>query len=260
MQTNPLHRRIGQFLWWIALVLVVAGIVLLAAPVSIGLSPVILIGAGLVLLGVNTLLGGELIAGSGPRTFAARGQVVRGLLDVRAGWADLTIDGGPNDRVATVQYGPLGKPGFQVHDGVARLRLTNAFLRPNVTLWRTDLASNVLWDVIARSSLGNLRLNLGGLRLERVEAYTWAGRLSLTCPDRGYVEMQLTTGIGEIEVTVPSSAGAEIVVESGMLGTVTSRNDRLIALGHRYVTPDYEDAPSQVSIRIKARSGDVYLI
>jgi hypothetical protein len=138
--------------------------------------------------------------------------------------------------------------------------LTNALLRPNVTLWRTDLASNVLWDVVARSSLGNLRLNLGGLRLERVEAHTWGGRLSLTCSDRGYVEIQLSTRIGEIEVTVPPDTGAEIVVESGVLGTVTSRNDRLIALGHRYVTPDYEGASSQVSIRIKARSGDVYLI
>lgn len=260
MQTNPLSRRIGQILWWTALALVAAGITLAVAPVSLGLPPVALVGAGLILLGVNTLLGGEMIAGGGPRTFAARGVAVRGQLDVKAGWADLTINEGPNDRVATVQYGPLGKPGFQVQEGVARLRLTNALLRPNITLWRTDLASNVLWDVTARSSLGNLRLNLERLRLERVEAHTWGGRLSVACPDRGYVEMQLSTRIGEIEISVPPAAGAEIIVECGPLGTVTSRNDRLIALGQRYVTPEFESAPSQMSIRVRASSGDVYLV
>lgn len=260
MEINPLYRRIGQILWWIALLLILAGIVLAVAPLSLGVPPVVLLSIGLGLLGINVLLGGELIAGRGPRVFSARGQAVRGYLTVNAGLADLTINDGPSDRIAAIQYGPLGKPGFAVSEGVARLRLNNAFLRPNVTLWRADIARNLLWDVTARSSLGNLRLNFAALRLERVEAHTWGGRLSVTCPNRGYVEMNLSTRVGEIEIAVPEDAGAEIVVDVNGLGSVTSRNDRLLALGRRYVTPNYESAPSQVAIRVKAGSGDVFLI
>lgn len=258
MDSNSLARRIAWILWWSALALVAAGAVLLAA-VDRAAAGTALIGGGLAALGLNLLLGGELIAGPAPRTFNARGQVVRGELVARCGLCDLAVGEGPSDRVAAVQFGPLGKPDFQVDSDTARLLLRNG-LRPNIARWKADLASNVLWDIDARSGCGDLALDLGGLRLERVSAHTALGRLRVICPPRGYVQLELGTTIGVIEVLIPPETAARVTLHTGALASVTIKNERLLAEGQsRYTTAEFEQAASQSEIAIRCTAGDVLI-
>ncbi len=258
MHNDPL-RSVEQILWWAALALIAAGLALAFMPPG-PIPPGVVFGAGLIALGLNMLLGGDVIAGPEPRAFTARGQVVRGRLEVAAGLSDLSVDDGGSDRIAAIRFGPFGQPAFTAEGGMAHLGLKNPPLRPNIARWEARLADNVLWDIDARSSLGELRLDLSRLRLETVRARTILGRIHVACPQRGYARIDLKTAAGAIEVSVPPEVGATIRVRHGALGTVTVSNKRLLAPAPlHYVTPDYETAAAQVEIDVQAAAGEVIL-
>jgi len=260
MKGKALNRLILQILAYIGTTLILGGVILLYVPDSAFAPPGALIGFGLAALGINIVLGGDLVVGPTPRSFSARGQVVRGYLDVSAGPADLDISGGTKSRIASVTHGPLGKPDFVVEEGIARLRLHNNVLVPNITRWRANLASNILWDIYARSSLGELTLDLSQLRLEKVTASTSWGHLRITCPKRGYAQIDLKTTAGLIEVTIPGGVGAHVTIESGILAHIDIQNERLLAEDRQTFTSlDYDTAAATVEIHIRADAGDVYL-
>jgi hypothetical protein len=258
MTKGKLARQMAQALWWIGLIMLVAGISLIV--LRFRFYGVMLVGGSFAIFGFNALIGGEIVAGPEPRSFSARGAVARGRLEARTGLCDLAIGTCGSDRIAATQYGPLGKPGFEVRDGVAYLRLAQTAFQPNVTAWRADLASNVLWDIEARSFLGELELDLSDLRLEEVVVRTGAGYLRVTCPTRGYTRMSLASGIGEIEVKIPSQVGVKLAIKRGALATVTINNERIQTIKrNRYATDDFETAAAQAEIHVNISAGDVIL-
>jgi hypothetical protein len=258
MRRNKLSRQIAQALWWVGLLMMIGGIAL--AVLRFTFPGYVLIGGSFVTLGLNALVGGELIAGPEPRPFTARGAVVRGHLVARTGLCDLSVAVCGTDRIATVQYGPLGKPGFEVRDGVAYLRLVQAAFQPNVTAWKADLANNVLWDIEANSFLGNLSLDLSHLRLEEVRAKTTLGTVEVTCPTRGYTRMSVKSSLGEIGIKIPPQVGAKLVIKQGALATLTIQNERIqLTRRNRYATPDFDTASAQVEIQIETGAGDIIL-
>lgn len=259
MERDRVRLLAVRLLWGFGVLLTGGGIAALALRAP--LSGSILLGGGLVALGLNVLLsGGELSLGLAPRPFTARGVVVRGLLEARTGFSDLRVASCSPDRIAAIQYGPFGRPEFRAAEGVAYVGLKGSLLRPNIAPWRADLAPNVLWDLEARSLLGDLSFDLRNLRLDHVTASTALGRLSVIAPVRGYVSLELKTTIGEIALQIPPSTGARISIRRGRLTTLRIKNDRLLAVGaHQYSTPDAETADAQVEIQIEALAGDIIL-
>src|SRR5574341_700592 len=227
LSDHPL-RRTAQILGWVGLLALAGGVALLALRIQ----PVggLLLAGGLIGLGLNAALGREMVLGGEPRSFTVRGPVVRGEVEVRAAFNNLTVGACPNDRTATMRYGPLGGPGFEVKDGVARLELKASLLRPNFTHWQADLAGNVLWDVAARSFAGDLLFDLTHLRLNRLDA---------------------RTALGRVEVSVPPETGVRIVIRRQELASLTIETERLkMVAADRYTTPHYDESPGQVDLRI----------
>ena len=258
MERSNASGNVAQALWWIGIAAVIAGIGLLVARIS--LAGNVTLGAGMVLLGLNTLIAGDLAGGTSTRPFAVRGPVVRGDLQASTGLADLAVGTCNPDRIASLQFGPVGKPGFEVMEGVAAVRLKQPAFPPGMTPWRADLAGNVLWDIQARSWLGSLALDLTGLRIEKATVRTTLGRISLTCPTRGYAQATLRAGVGDIEVIVPDQTGAKITIKRGKLASVTVKNKRLISYRpDRYSTQDSDSAPGQIEIVIESWAGDIVL-
>jgi hypothetical protein len=256
---STFHKRIVQVLWWGGLGLLIGGALLLALRYRLiggaGL------GIGLAALGVNALLGGgELRTGYEIRPFTARGVVVRGRLESNSLLSDLTIGSCGTDRVAAVRFGPFGKPQFTVIDNVAHLRLRGSPLRPNVATWEANLAGNVLWDVEARSWLGDLTFDLGSLRLDQVDIRSALGTLTVTCPAHGYTHLHLKTQIGQIVLNVPPEVEARVRLKRGWLSTLRVKNERLLSVGRRrFSTPDFDSAAAQVEVTIEVGAGDVIL-
>jgi hypothetical protein len=255
--THSLRRRIGRVLWWIGLPATAGGIVGFALKAQ--LPGGIALGTGLALIGLNILLNGELIVGPEPRPFSARGSAVRGRLEARTGLCDLRVATCGPERIAGIVYGPFGKPGFEVVDGVAELQLRPTF-PPAITRWQSDLAGNVLWDARIRSFLGDLVLDLNQLRFETLSAQTTLGRLSIALPRRGYARMSVNSSLGEIEVFIPAETGVKIAVRRGALATIHVTDPRLVEVSPgQYVTPDFDTTQGQVELAIRTWSGDVTL-
>ena len=255
MLTNRSRRRAGRALWWSGLPLVVGGSVAFAFGQrligGVGL------GAGLILLGLNVLINGELVVGAEPRPFSARGSVVRGHVEARTGLCDLRVSQCGPERIAGIVYGPFGKPGLDVVDGVAQIRLRSGF-PPAITRWQSDLAGNVLWDADIESFMGDLLLDLNALRFESLAARSRLGRLSVALPRRGYARMRLLNTLGDIEVYIPPETGVNIVVRRGPLSDVLIKDERVTEFspGH-YSTPDFESASTQIELSIRSWSGDI---
>src|SRR5689334_11369293 len=182
MLTSSARRTAGQIMWWIGLPAAIAGGVIFA--LGGRLAGGLALGIGLVLIGLNVLINRELVAGPEPRPFSARGSVVRGHVEAKTGLCDLRVAQCGPERIAGIVYGPFGKPGLEVVDGIAQIRLMSGF-PPAVTRWQSDLAGNVLWDANIRSFMGDLLLDLSSLRFESLTARTALGRLSVALPKRG---------------------------------------------------------------------------
>jgi hypothetical protein len=198
-----------------------------------------------------------LVVGAEPRPFSARGSVVRGHLEARTGLCDLRVAQCGPERIAGIVYGPFGKPGLDVVDGVAEIRLRPTF-PPAVTRWQSDLAGNVLWDADIRSFLGDLLLDLNALRFESLSARTRLGRLSIALPRRGYARMELKTGLGDVEVFIPPETGLKAAVRRGPLAAVRIKDERLSEFRpDRFSTPDFDTAQSQIELVIDTWGGDV---
>jgi hypothetical protein len=258
LTSSGLGRRLAQILWWISLAVIVGGVALYLLGVDWPVG--VWIGGGLIALGLNALLAGELIAGPEPRPFSARAQVVRGVLEVDAGWSDVAVKSGSNDRVASVRYGPLGKPSFEIVEGVAQLRLKHAFWRPTIANWGAELATNILWDIDARSRLGDLTVDLRDLRLDKISARTGMGKLSVIGPTRGAVRLYLRTGAGEIELEVPHGVDAKLRLKRGELSTLTLDEERFQPVGeNRYIVTGSGKARASMEVTIETAAGDVCL-
>ncbi len=256
-------RFVPRALFWLSLLLFAAGLVIqLTALVNV--QPGILIGAGLISLALNILLGGDILIGGGLRTFSARGQVVRSLFDVQTGLCDLSVGKGPNDRVALMRYGPMGQPTFTVTDGVGHLSMHQSLKRPNIAHWQTGLAANILWDIAVCSSSGDINLNLTDLRVEQVSAQTTLGRIQVACPQRGYVTLDLRAQLGQVEVVLPESEGIGVKIEirRGPLSSLTFKTEsgRLLDVGDNiFMTAGYDNAQAHVDISIRSSIGDVII-
>lgn len=256
MQSYGLRQHLARIIFWVSVLVGIAALVVIFGRVQL-LPSAVLLGITGAAFGLSMLLGGEIIAGPQPKQYTVKGQVVRGEVVVRAGLADFMLETGKADRVATVHHGPIGKPKFKVEDGVASLRMANGLL-PNIARWDAKLATNVLWDIDAKSSLGELALDLKQLRVERVIAESGWGKIDVTLPTRGYTQMFFTIGAGEMIVRVPDEVGARFVITQGALATITIENERITALdAKRYSTADYESASTQVDIKIEVGSGEV---
>src|SRR5688500_16794380 len=217
-----MRHQLARILFWLSILAAVASAVIIAANIQV-VPPTALIGITGAVFGLSVVLGGEVIAAGQPKQYVVKGAVVRGEVEVRAGLADLALDSGKPDRVATLHHGPLGKPKLKVEDGMASLRLANGLI-PNIAQWDAKLAPNVLWDIDAKSSLGELSLDLSHLRVERVIAETGWGKIEVKVPTRGYTQLFLVSGAGDVIVHIPDEVGARFVITTGTLATVSITN------------------------------------
>jgi len=259
MRSVGLSGQIVRVLWWSSVALLVAGGVVWAArlPLPAGVP----LGAGLALLGLNVLIGGDVSTGAALRGYTARGAVARGHLEARCGLSDLHVGACGADRLAQTQFGPVGKPIFDEIDGVAYLRLAAPRFLPSMALWAAHIAPNVLWDINVRSTLGHLTLDLGELRTEQVTVRTALGRVSLGCGSRGYTRITIHAGLGEVILRVPPDAEARVKVVRGALSDLTIKNERFLALGRdRFATPGFKTSTAQVEVEVITRLGDVLIV
>ena len=255
-----MSRLLAILLWWIAVLLIVIGVAVnLLGVMDLSLS--VWIGGGLLALGLNVLIAGDLVITSASRPASTRSDVSRAILDVRAGLSNMDIRAGDDERLAGIRIGASSSPQITVVDGVAHLLIANRLSwLPTAANWRADLATNVLWDVNARSSIGHLDIDLRSVRVDSVSLRSYMGDIRLQCPRRGRTRLKLETSLGDVEVKVPPQAGALIKVSRGNMAVVSIIGSRFEQLDdNTFATLNVDEASAVAEISLSTRAGEVRL-
>jgi len=253
-----MRRVLALVLFWTAVLLAVAGG--LTAAVGLPVPPGVLLGAALATLGLNVLVGGDLIVAPEAKPFSVKAQVSRAVLDIAAELPDVEVQANTDyERLATVRALAGGGPNLEVVDGVAHLRLAQspAWI-PGAANWQARLATNVLWDVKARSLLGHLTVDLSGIRADRVDLRSLLGGVHVTCPRRGRPRVELETWLGDLVVVVPRDVGARVTVEPGRLAHVNLDSAAFDQLDETtFVTHNVETAQTVAVITLRTQAGEI---
>jgi hypothetical protein len=240
--------------------LLVAGGILNQLLGFLGLPLSVWVGGALLALGLNMLVGGDLVVAARDKPFSTRAKVSRAVLEVSSGLSDVQVRSSNSfERLASVRAGSGANPAFEVVDGVARLRIAPR-LRwlSGAGTWRAMLATNVLWDVSATSALGHLDFDLSDVRVDRVSVKSDLGSARVTCPRRGRPVLELETSTGDLDVILPPGVGARVRLKLGRLANVDLDGgdfERLDA--HTLVTRNVEEADTVAEIALRVWAGEV---
>lgn len=254
-----MRRVLALVLFWTAVLLAVAG-GLTTAFGLLGLPLGVWLGAALMTLGLNVLVGGDLIVAPDAKPFSVKAKVSRAVLDIAAELPDVEVRANNDyERLATVRAMAGGGPNLEVVEGVAHLRLAQSSpWIPGAANWQARLATNVLWDVKARSLLGHLNVDLSGIRVDRVALKSLLGGVHVTCPRRGRPRIELETWLGDLVVVVPSEVGARVKVEPGRLAHVNLDSTAFDQLDETtYVTHNVETAQTVAVITLRTQAGEM---
>ena len=146
------------------------------------------------------------------------------------------------------------------------------------TEWQIHLNPTLPSDITANSGGGNVKLNLAGMRLNRVSAATGGGNMDLVLPDNtadlsaivktgaGNVTVEIgdaitgssvinaMSGAGNVTVRVPGSVAVSIYVISG----TPKMDPRFVQVDRNtYKSPDFDSAIAKIELTLKSGMGNV---
>ncbi|MFH1502774.1 MAG: toast rack family protein [Candidatus Eisenbacteria bacterium] len=122
--------------------------------------------------------------------------------------------------------------------------------------WDVRLAAGVPMSIYLDSAVGDVRMDLEGISIERLDVDQGVGSIEI---DLGSdverdADLNVDGGIGEIVLTLPEGVGVEVDADMG-LGSFTAPG--LTKRNGRYVSPEYGDAEVNIRIRVDAGIGSV---
>lgn len=212
-------------------------------------------------LTIDRLTGGEPLLATGTLQYVESQDLPSRTLNASNGHATLTVRGGA-----------VAQPWFRLPWAACN----GAFD------WLIHVNPEVATHILAHSGGGNVRLDLTGLVVNRVEADSGGGNMDVVLPEHaadlsvvaktgagnvtvaigsgttGNNRVDARSGAGNVVVSVPGGLAARIEATSG-LGQVTV-DPRFSPTGsHTYQSPDYDQAASKVTITIHSGAGNAIL-
>jgi hypothetical protein len=139
-------------------------------------------------------------------------------------------------------------------------------LKPPTEAYRFVDWAPLRWDVgVTREIPVDLRLDtganrstidLGALRVRRLELHTGASETRMRLPTAGQTAVRVECGFAKVAVEVPEGVAARIHGKMG-LGALEVNQARFPRIEGGWVSPDYETAPNRVDITVEGGFGSV---
>ncbi|MFZ4826371.1 MAG: hypothetical protein ACOYLB_03360 [Phototrophicaceae bacterium] len=219
----------------------------------------------LVMIGGVLLFQGDFVPDNATRAFGiTRGSVQSATLELNSGEVDVvvgTLD--RTDRLIAGQYARSARPLLHVDEARAHtyLRMDRATTYwSNTASWEIGLATDLPWQPVISTNMGNVALNLHGVIVDGGVVASGIGDIQLVCPSETLRPLTLISQMGKIHVTCPIGSAVEVSIQ----GTGFSRV-RVDQQGYeqvhakQYRTVDaVADAPV-VQLIVKTTFSDVYL-
>lgn len=197
--------------------------------------------------------------GTGVQTATVELKPGVGELNVRALASD-----SPNWIEGTVSY-----PGTmqlikesQVTNGAAHLKLdtqgVSFFVGNSAERWNLNLAPKIPTTLRVNAGVGGSKLDLNGLKVTQLDLDTGVGELEVIMPsDAGVVSARVNGGVGGLTILIPQGVPAHIRSDSG-IGGVTINQTRFPPVGeHLYESPDYASAANKIDLNVDSGVGGI---
>ena len=188
-------------------------------------------------------------------------------VEVNLGVGELTLSKGAEDWVeGSIKYGKRKLKPEVIYNRkgnkgevIIKQKNLNSFNNSNVkNEWNLELTDNVPMNLSVDSGVSSTELDLQGLMLEKLDINAGVGELHVDLGGDAWensFETNITTGVGEATVILPSEVGVKIKSEKG-LGT--SNVVGFISQGEGvYVNEAYEDADVILTVNTEMGVGDI---
>jgi hypothetical protein len=223
-----------------------------------GLLPLLLVVAG-----AQILLRGDLLPGSGVKTFGiTRGSVESGTIEISAGDIDVEIRNLQREgRLIAGQFAAESRPRLDVDGTHATLRFYRADTPWYAFVdWQIALARDLPWQIFASTHLGQLNFDLSGLIVQEALVATGIGDIRLVAPQEAFAPLQVRSALGTIHVITPRGHAARIYAREGMMFGIHVDETRYYQSEPGiYDAVDADENAPAVEIYISGTFGDLYL-
>ena len=216
-----LSQRLA-FVWPLAVM--VGGIVILLDNfllINVDLAPYWPV--ALVALGLQLLVRGDIGLSWQSHTFGiTRGSVETASIEIECGELDTQLRAlRKPGRLIAGQYTARSRPELTVRNNHATLRMQRGqtwWL--SLADWDVGLATDLPWDVLMSSYLGQLEVDLRGLQIERVYVSSGFGGVDLACPLYANGTIFGRSIFGDVRINIPQGSFARIVTHTQPFGRV----------------------------------------
>lgn len=123
--------------------------------------------------------------------------------------------------------------------------------------WTLALSDQVPVDLKVAMGAGEMRLDLRGLNVSRLEVDAAVGQTTITLPSQGHFQGKVSSAIGQIVIEVPSGVGLRLHVSSGIAGVDVPPSYR--HEGDVYTSPAYGSAASSIDLEVDQAIGSIQI-
>lgn len=154
------------------------------------------------------------------------------------------------------------KKEYQVTEGAARMKLdaegAMIFMGNATERWNIQLASQIPITLRVNAGIGHSKLDLNALHITQLDLDTGIGGMEVVLPSNaGLVTAKLDGGIGGLTVWIPQGIAARIRSHSG-IGGATINQTRFPPVGKDvYESPDYATATNKIDLDVNAGIGGI---
>ncbi len=259
---NNENRR--PWLW--ALLLLLTGVILLLQNFLVleGFNAVSLLPLVLVVLGAQLIIQGDLLPGSGTRTFGiTRGSVEAAALEINAGAIDVVLRPLQREgRLIAGQYAASSRPYLSVDGAYTHLRMDRAATPwTSFADWQMGLARDLPWTIYVSTHLGQISLDCTDLIVQKAILASGVGDIRLTCPYEAFDTLEVHSTLGNITVVTPHGYRVRVHTAGNRLFERRADGNRYAEVAPGiYEALDADASAPQVTVYVRGTFGSVYLV
>ncbi len=254
----------GLLVWLWALILVIAGVLIL-------LNNYFLLEfdvrqwwpALLVILGLQVLIRRDLGISWATQPFGiTRGSVESGSLYASSGDLDIQLTAlAQPGRLVAGEYTARSRPRLQTNGKHAILSLERGRTwLLSLADWEIMLARDLPWNLALSSFLGEIRADLRGLALEKASLATGIADIHMILPEGASSAITVRSNLGNIVITLPDSTEAVLEVQASRFFDVRVENDRWQSdAPQQYTTPGHTASPDVCRVVVRGTFGGLTL-
>ncbi|HLY27788.1 MAG TPA: DUF5668 domain-containing protein, partial [Aggregatilineales bacterium] len=224
----------------------------------------------LILAGLQLLIRGDVGITWHSQTFGiTRGNVRTGTLEAISGELDMKLRALRREgRLIAGQYTGRSRPSLGVDGDHARLVLQRGQTWPfSLADWEIGLAKDLPWTVLLSAYLGELDIDLRGLRIEQANVASGIGDVRVVASDvptdddeQQRADLRACSTFGNVTLVIPPDVEAIVRVTAKPMARLQIDESRYLMLEPGvYATLRYEQTPARINAELSSTFGTVRL-